>query len=228
MTGLVERVADVRARIASAAERAGRAPKDVLLVGVSKTFSAAAVLAAADAGITDFGENRAQELAGKERDVGDRARWHFVGSLQTNKVRHVVGTAVLIHSVDGFHLAETIARRAATAGIEQQVLVEVNLSGEASKSGVSLEEAGALALEADALEGISVRGLMAIPAFPADPEDSRGAYRSLARMSSRLQEDLPEARHLSMGMTRDFEVAVEEGATIVRVGEALFGLRAKR
>lgn len=227
MTGFAERLQDVRRRIATAAERVGRDPGDVLLVGVAKTVPVAAVIEAAAAGMDDVGENRAQELVVKARELGDRVRWHFIGRLQTNKVRHVVGTAALIHSVDSAHLAEAIAKRARVMKIDQEVLVEVNLSGEGSKSGIHPDHAIELARDADARTGITVRGLMTIPAFPEDPEDSRPAYGSLVRLSSELQESLPGARHLSMGMTRDFEVAVEEGATIVRVGEALFGPRAQ-
>lgn len=225
MDDIAGRVARVRSRVAAAAERAGRRGDDVLIVAVSKTFPAAAVVAAADAGITDVGENRAQELVAKARDVGDRVRWHFVGRLQTNKVRHVVGIASLIHSLDGAQLAEAIGRRAQARGIVQDVLVEVNVSSESSKTGVPLDAALEVARTSDAVEGVRVLGLMTIPSWPEDPEDSRDAYRSLARTSAHLRRDLPDARHLSMGMTRDFEVAIEEGATIVRVGEALFGER---
>ena len=227
MSGLGERLAEVRARIENAAERSGRSAADVLLVAVTKTFPASVVREAIAAGITDVGENRAQELVAKAQLIGDAVGWHFIGSLQKNKVRHVVGLARLIHSLDDLALAEAIGRRATAAGIEQEVLVEVNLSGESSKSGVALAEAVALAKQAEEVEGVAVRGLMAIPAFPEQPEDSRAAYRTMAEAGRELQATLPAASELSIGMTRDFEVAVEEGATIVRVGEALFGPRPK-
>lgn len=227
MSELNERLASVRSRIERAAKRAGREPADVTLVAVTKTFPASVVRDAIEAGITDVGENRAQELVSKAAIIDDDVNWHFIGHLQRNKVRHVVGIAKLIHSVDGFELAQTIARRAAGAGSDQDVLVEVNLSGESSKSGVALDDALDLALQANDLDGISVRGLMAIPAFPEKPEDSRAAYRALAEAGRELRKRLPDASELSIGMTRDFEVAVEEGATIVRVGEAIFGPRPK-
>ncbi len=228
MSDIAERVEAVRRRIATAAAKARRRDQDVTLVAVSKTFPASAIRAAADAGVTDFGENRAQELVDKAPDVARDVTWHFVGRLQTNKVRHVVGVASMIHSVDGMHLAETVSRRALLLGREQDVLVEVNLSGETTKSGVAAREAVSLARRVDALDGVSVRGLMTIPALPEDPEDARPAYRSLAQLGAELRVHLPTAAHLSMGMTRDFEVALEEGATIVRVGEAIFGPRDPR
>ncbi len=227
MNDIEGRVERVRDRIRAAAARAGRDPESVTLVAVSKTFPAPAVLAAVRAGVTDVGENRAQEMVDKARLLNDEVRWHFVGRLQTNKVRHVVGLASLIHSIDGIDLAEVVGRRAAGRGIEQDVLIEVNLSGESTKTGVVPEDAVDVARRVAAVEGLVVRGLMTIPSWPEDPEDSRAAYKTLAALSMEVQRDLPGAHHLSMGMTRDFDVAVEEGATIVRVGEAIFGSRAR-
>ena len=227
MSDMAARIGDVRARISEAAERAGRAPAGVMLVAVSKTFPAAAVVTAARAGIEHVGENRAQEMVAKAELVNEPVTWHFVGRLQTNKVRHVVGLASLIHSVDGVELAEAIGRRATGRGIEQDVLVEVNLSGESTKTGVGPDDAIDVARRVAAIEGVTVRGLMTIPPWPEGPEDSRDVYKRLAAMSSELRRHVPAALHLSMGMTRDFEVAVEEGATIVRVGEAIFGSRAR-
>ena len=227
MSDIATRVRAVNERIAAAAARVGRSPEDVTLVAVAKTWPASHVVAAARAGVIHFGENRAQELTSKAELVDSPVTWHFVGTLQSNKVRHVIGLARLIHSVDELDLARVIARRAANAGLEQQVLIEVNLSGESTKSGASPDEAVDLAGAVDELDGVSVRGLMTIPAFPDDPEDARPAYRQLAALGAELQERLLAATHLSMGMTRDFEVAIEEGATIVRVGEAIFGPRAR-
>ena len=221
---LADRLAEVRTRVASAAEAAGRSPGDVTVVAVAKTFPAAAVIGAAEAGVSDFGENRAQELKRKLTQIDRRLRWHFVGRLQTNKVRDVVGNVVLIHSVESLRLAEAIGRRAAAAGVEQQVLVEVNTGG---KGGIDPANAISLAEQANRLDGVAVRGLMTIPAFPSEPEDSRPAYKELADLGAALVERVPEADELSMGMTRDLEVAIEEGATIVRVGEAIFGPRGR-
>ena len=219
-------VAEVRARIADAARRAGRDGGDVRLVAVGKTFPPEALREVLAAGVRDLGENRAQELAAKAAELGEGVRWHFVGHLQTNKARHVVGVASLIHSIDRPEVARAVARRAAALGADQDVLLEVNVSGEESKHGVAPADLGALVDEVAALEPLRVRGVMTVPPYPERPEDSRPHYAALARLAEGLRRRLPDATELSMGMTRDFEVAVEEGATIVRVGEAIFGRRA--
>ena len=219
-----ERFAAVRDRVSDAAGRSGRDASDVIVVAVTKTWPADVVTAAVLAGATDLGENRAQELAQKRAIVEGNARWHFVGHLQTNKVRKVAGVA-LIHSVDRFGLGEAIARRAAEMEIVQEILIEVNVSGEASKHGVDPERTVALAEELLGLEGVRLRGLMTIPPLPEKPESSRPYFARLVTLRDELQRVAPEAVDLSMGMTRDFEVAIEEGATIVRIGEAIFGPR---
>lgn len=222
---LDERLRAVRDRIGEAAVRSGRSASDVTLVAVSKSFSADAVLEAIAAGAVDFGENRAQELREKAAVIGGGARWHFVGHLQSNKVRHVVGTAVLIHSVDRIGVAEQIARRARALGIVQDVLIEVNVSGEGAKHGIDPGRAAALATDVAGLEGVRLRGLMTMPPWPHDPEDSRPYYKELAALRDGIAARIAGATELSMGMTRDFEVAIEEGATLVRVGEGVFGSR---
>jgi PLP dependent protein len=214
-----------RDRIARAADRSGRRPEDVVLVAIAKTFPVDVVQKAIDAGVQDVGENRAQELKDKVATLGQRARWHFVGHLQTNKVRNVIGRIALLHSVDRYGLAEAVARRARSLEIVQDVLVEVNIAGEPSKHGVDPGAAVALASEVAALEGVRVRGLMTMPPITEDPEGSRPHFRALAALRDELVHSLPEATELSMGMTRDFEVAIEEGATFVRIGEAIFGPR---
>ncbi len=225
---LEERIAEVRERIGAAARRAGRDPSEISLVAVSKMFPVSAIAAAADAGVTDFGENRAQDLAHKAALVGDRVHWHFVGALQRNKVRTVVGTAGLIHSVDRLEVARAISRRAEAIGTIQRVLIEVNVSGEASKAGV--EPAGTRKLSEDvaALDGVELRGLMTIPPRTEDPEASRPYFERLADLRESALLSPAAASELSMGMTGDFEVAVETGATIVRIGEAIFGPRADK
>ena len=222
---LAGRYVHVVARIAEAAERSGRDPEEVTLVAVSKTWPADVLKDAAGAGVEVFGENRAQELREKHAVLGDRVRWHFVGPLQSNKVRHVVGVAELVHSVDRYGLAEAIARRASSLGIVQDVLVEVNTGGEATKHGVEPAGAVRLAEEVAALDGVAVRGLMTIPPHAGDP---RPYFRDLAGLRELVVRAVPGATELSMGMSADFEQAIEEGATLVRVGEAIFGPRASR
>jgi pyridoxal phosphate enzyme (YggS family) len=224
MNEIAPRLQEVRERIAAAAERAGRAPDEVRLVAVAKTFPVDVVAAAADAGATDIGENRAQELKEKHALLGDRVIWHFVGHLQTNKVKLVVGAAALIHSVDRYGLAEAIARRATSLGITQDVLIEVNVAGEATKQGVEPSRAQALALEVAGLDGVAVRGVMGMPPPARDPSETRRYFRELAEIGRQIE----GATELSMGMSGDFEVAVEEGSTLVRVGEAIFGPRIGR
>lgn len=228
MSDIAANLAAVRERVTAAARRASRAPEDVTLVAVTKSFPADVVVDALEAGADDLGENRAQELKEKAIALPRRARWHYIGHLQTNKVRHVVGIAHLIHSVDRFGVAEEIARRARSTGAIQDVLVEVNVSGESTKHGVEPARAAALANEVAALEGIRVRGLMTLAPLADDPEASRPYFSDLRELGESLQRSLPDATELSMGMTRDFEVAIEEGATLVRVGEAIFGPRTPR
>ena len=216
---IAKRLAEVEARIAAAAEAAGRDRSEITLVAVSKTFPAQVAAEAVAAGVTDLGENRAQELRDKAA-ASLPVRWHFVGHLQTNKVRLVVGKCALIHSIDSVSVAEAVAARAAKSALVQEVLVEVNVSGEAAKHGVPPSQLGALLERARALEGIEVTGLMTIPPWPESPEDARPFYRELAAAAGHHG-----LKRLSMGMTRDFEVAIAEGATLVRVGEAIFGAR---
>jgi PLP dependent protein len=218
-------LAEVRARVARAAGRAGRSPEDVTVVAVSKTWPASLVRVALDAGVDALGENRAQELRDKAAALGPGPRWHFIGPLQSNKVRLVVGVAELVHSVDRMSLADAIARRAVAAGAVQDVLVEVNVAGDPDKHGADPAAAADLCAEIAALEGVRVRGLMTMPPWPERPEDSRPHYRALRELGEAAARAVPGATELSMGMTRDFEVAVEEGATIVRIGEAIFGPR---
>lgn len=222
---IAQRYADVAARVAEAARRSGRDARDVTLVAVSKTWPAHVLEDAVRAGVEVFGENRAQELREKVTAVGGRVRWHFVGPLQSNKVRHVVGVAELVHSVDRYGLAEAIARRALASGVVQDVLIEVNAAGEATKHGVEPAAAPRLAEEVAALDGIAVRGLMTIPPRSDDPDGTRPYFRDLAALRDLVAKTVPGATELSMGMSADFEPAIEEGATIVRVGEAIFGPR---
>ncbi|HUH07467.1 MAG TPA: YggS family pyridoxal phosphate-dependent enzyme [Egibacteraceae bacterium] len=219
---LAERLALAQRRIAAAAERAGRSPHAVTLVAVTKGFDVDAVLAARALGQADFGESKAQELRRKAREAGAGVRWHFVGRLQRNKVKDVVGTASLIHSVDRLELANAIAERARKSGRVQRVLVQVNAGDDPAKGGCAVDEALALVARVRALDGTACEGLMGIPPLDADP---RPVFATLRELRDDVRARFPEVQHLSMGMSSDFEVAVEEGATIVRLGEALFGPR---
>jgi len=224
---VVARLAAVRAQVDRAAVRAGRDPSAVRVVAVSKLHPPGAVAAACRAGAAILGENYAQELAAKQDALaGDpacaAAAWHFIGRLQRNKVKLVVGRAALIHAVDSIELAREIDRRAAERGLRQAVLLAVGVAGEAQKTGVAPDGAAALLEAARALPALEVRGLMTMPPWPDAPEDSRPHFRALRALRDALGAGLAE---LSMGTTGDLEVAVEEGATLVRVGTAIFGPR---
>jgi pyridoxal phosphate enzyme (YggS family) len=224
MSAVAERYRKVLRAIADAADVAGRDPADVCLVAVTKTVGIAEVAQAVAAGMSEFGENRAQEFVGKQALFPDEA-WHFIGTLQSNKVKQVVGKSVLIHSVDTIALLDTIDRRAREAGVVQPVLLEVNVSGERSKHGMTYDEAEEAVRRAGDLPGVLVRGLMTMAPL-GRPEQARRVFRECSHWMGRLQSlhcDAVELTELSMGMSNDFAVAIEEGATIVRVGRALFG-----
>ena len=221
MIDVAGNVARVQERIARAAMRAGRAPEEVLLVGVSKSVDVERIRRALAAGLPALGENRVQEAREKIGALGRPVPWHMVGHLQTNKARAAVLLFDLIHSVDRLELARELDRRAAAVGKGAEVLVQVNLAGEATKGGFA-PDALKSALEALAgLSAIRVRGLMTIPPPVEHGEQARGWFRRLRELR-----DEAGLQHLSMGMSDDFEVAVEEGATMVRVGTAIFGPRA--
>jgi len=212
-------VADVEARIAAACARAGRKRSDVRLVAVTKTFPASDVEHAIAAGMSDVGENKVQEARDKQPEVHGAARWHLIGHLQSNKAKDAVRLFDVIQTVDSFELAEKLARHAEAARKTQDVLLQVNIGRETQKSGAEIDDVPALARRMAGLQSIRLRGLMAIP--PAgEPEAMRAFFRELRAMRDDLGLD-----ELSMGMTDDFEVAIEEGATIVRVGRAIFGSR---
>jgi len=227
MTPTARRLQEVRYRIAAACARSGRAPSDVTLVAVTKTVPAERVIEIVRAGHDTLGENRVQEALPKIEAVGPGPAWHLVGHLQRNKARAAVGRFALIHSVDDVELARELDRRAQAAGAVQRVLVQANLAEEASKHGATASGVLTLVDEIAPLSHLELRGLMIIPPPAEDPEKARPWFRRLAELraaaASRLGRPLPE---LSMGMTDDFEVAIEEGATLVRVGRALFGERA--
>jgi PLP dependent protein len=210
----------VRERVARAAERSGRRPDDVLLIGVSKMVDVEPIRAALGAGLRALGENRVQEARAKIDVLGQPVPWHLIGHLQTNKARDAVELFAVIHSIDREELAREVDRRARARNRIVDVLVEVNVAGEASKSGVAPDDVGRLL---DALSGLGqlrVRGLMAIPPAVERAEEARPWFRRLRELAERHG-----VKELSMGMSADFEVAIAEGATMVRVGTAIFGAR---
>ncbi|MDI6829918.1 MAG: YggS family pyridoxal phosphate-dependent enzyme [Actinomycetota bacterium] len=224
VTRVPENLASVRERIAAAAERSGRDPGAIVLVAVSKNVPDDLVMEAAEAGQRVFGENRAQELTGRLERLGAGLEWHFIGHLQRNKVNMVVGRVALIHSVDSERLLEAIHERARGIDVVQDVLLQVNVTGEASKFGLAEEEVAGLLEKARSLPNVRVRGLMTMAAFAEDPEEARPCFRRLRELRERLEGEGGGAglEILSMGMTQDFEVAVEEGANMLRVGTAIF------
>lgn len=233
METLADRLAVIEARIEAACRRAGRARESVTLIGVSKTFPVEAVREALAAGIRVLGENRVQEAAEKIAQLGHsepgcRPEWHLIGHLQSNKARWAVELFDRIHSIDSVKLAEKVDAACQETGKRMPVFIEINLGGEASKAGVPEDEAPALCHRVSELEHLELCGLMTVPPFLDDPEDVRPFFRRLSRLRDHLLAlgvVGPAFRDLSMGMSHDFETAIEEGATFVRVGTALFGSR---
>ncbi len=224
----VERVATARARIEAACERVGRRASSVVIIGVGKTHGPEAVQAIVDAGVPDIGENRVDELRAKQGRVSG-AHWHLVGRLQRNKARDVVGHHVLVHSLDRRSLADVLSRRAQDADVVQRALVQVNVGEDPAKGGCEADEALELVAYARELPHLSVEGLMTIPPLPGPSDDANDAaqphFAALRRLRDEARGRWPEVVHLSMGMTADVEAAVSEGATMVRLGTALFGPR---
>ena len=221
----------VRSVITESALRVGRAPEEVTLVAVSKTMPVELVQMAYNLGVTDFGENRVQEALPKIAAFHPQGlRWHMIGHLQSNKAGKVVEPFYCVHSVDSLHLAQTLSRHAGELGKVLPVLLEVNVSGEASKEGMPLGETAELARQIVDLTGIQVDGLMTIAPLVEDPEQVRPVFRELRQLRDQLRSELPQCswQQLSMGMTGDYSVAIEEGATIVRIGRAIFGERHKK
>ena len=216
----------VRARIAAACGRAGRDPSSVRLIAVSKTFGPDAIRLAIESGLREFGENRVQELREKVGDVARDARWHMIGHLQSNKARDAVHLFDVVQSVDRLSLAEKLDKEAGEAGRKLEVLVQVNIGAEPQKSGVGITEAPGLVARVAQLPNLSLRGLMTIPPVDGDAR-TRGYFRALRELRDSVGAALAPGAlpELSMGMTDDFEVAIEEGATMVRVGRAIFGER---
>lgn len=228
---IAENIRQVQKNISESCKRAGRSESEVTLIAVSKTKPVPDLREALDTGIRNLGENKVQELCDKYEILGKEYHdisWHMIGHLQRNKVKQVVGKACLIHSVDSFRLAQAISSEALKQGITAKILVEVNVAGEDTKYGVCVEETESLIREISRLPAIKVEGLMTIAPYVTDPEENRWIFKKLKQLSidiMALNLDNVNMEIISMGMTNDYLVAVEEGATHVRVGTGIFGER---
>jgi len=228
MNSIAENLERVREQIAQAAARAGRVAEEIELVAITKTHPAEKVREAIEAGQALFGESRVQEARAKIPELPSNLRWHFVGHLQKNKIRHALPLFEMIHSVDSLNVAQDINRIAGEQGMHPRVLLEVNVAGEGSKFGFSPDKLRDQMEELLALPRLSILGLMTIPPLAEEAEASRKYFVQLRELRDRLQTEFHvDLAQLSMGMTEDFAVAVEEGATLVRVGTAIFGQRKK-
>jgi pyridoxal phosphate enzyme (YggS family) len=219
---VLEHLVTIRERIGAACGRAGRDAGEVRIVAAAKTVPVSAIRWVVEAGLPDIGHNYVQELR-ESRPAVPGARWHFIGTLQTGSAHLVAANADVVQTLASPRSAERLARRAAGAGRRLQALIEVDLTGE--RSGVPPDEVPAFARRVAGLEGVELTGLMTLPPIPTDPEDGRPFFVRLRELRDRLREDLPQVVELSMGMSLDYEVAAEEGATMVRIGTALFGPR---
>ena len=225
---LTENVIEVEKHVQAACDRVGRSRDEVTLIAVSKTKPVSDIEEVLTTGILDYGENKVQELSDKYEVLPKNIRWHMIGHLQRNKVKYLIGKVVLIHSVDSLRLAEQIEHEAAKADIVMPVLIEVNVAEEESKYGTTSEAAMQLVEAVSKLSHIKIRGLMTIAPFTDNPEDNRIYFRKLKQLSVDIKSkniDNVDMDELSMGMTGDYEVAIEEGATMVRVGTGIFGKR---
>lgn len=223
-----ENVAEVEARIQAACERAGRRREEVTLIAVSKTKPVRDIYEVMETGIKDFGENKVQEMCDKMEMIQQPLNWHMIGHLQRNKVKYIVDKATLIHSVDSLRLAQQISQEAQKKSVESNILIEVNVAEEESKFGLSTEEVIQMVEEISKLPSVHIKGLMTVAPFTDNPEENRSYFRNLKQLAVDIAEkniDNVTMSVLSMGMTGDYEVAIEEGATMVRVGTGIFGAR---
>ncbi len=226
MSEMKQRLESVLERIEKAAKKVGRTPSEITLVAVSKNFPAEAVREAFSLGVRNFGENRAQELKDKYEKLSDiQATWHFIGRIQTNKVKYFVPIVEYVHSVWREKELTEINKRAKMVNKVMKVFLEVNVSGEETKAGVKPENLKNLLDFAKSLENIKVIGLMTMAPIAENPEEIRWVFKKLRELRDELKKDYPDVTELSMGMSGDFEVAIEEGATFVRIGTAIFGKR---
>lgn len=223
---IAENIANLRQKVEEACKRSGRSPGEIKLIAVSKYFGVDAIIEAKNSGLTDFGENRAQELTLKYEKLGNDVSWHMIGTLQKNKVKYAVNAAELIHSVDSIELVEEINKRAEKIGKIQNILLEVKTSEEETKSGLETEnEILSLARRCSELKNIKLKGLMTMAPLTEDANIIRKSFRDLRNLKDQINNKGYNLTELSMGMTSDFEIAIEEGATMIRIGSAIFGDR---
>ncbi len=223
---IAENLAILRQKIDETCRKSGRNPEEIKLIAVSKYFGVDSIIEAKNCGLTDFGENRAQELTLKFEKLGNDVTWHFIGTLQTNKVKYVVNSAELIHSVDSLELVEEINKRAEKIEKIQKILLEVKTSEEETKSGLETEtEILNLVKRCSELKSLELKGLMTMAPLTDDTNIIRKSFRDLRNLKDRINNKGFNLTELSMGMTSDFEIAIEEGATMIRVGSAIFGDR---
>lgn len=223
-----ENLAEVESKIAAACKRAGRDRNEVTLITVSKTNPVVRLKEAMDCGIHIFGENKVQEMLEKQEELPDTLEWHMIGHLQRNKVKYLMGKVALIHSVDSLRLAEEISKEAVKQGTQEDILIEINVAEEESKFGITTENCLELVQNIAKLPNIHIKGLMTIAPFVEDAEENRKVFQALKKLSVDIAQkniDNVTMSILSMGMTNDYEVAIEEGATMVRVGTGIFGIR---
>ncbi len=225
---LKDNLQSVEERVRQACDRAGRKREEVQLIAVSKTKPAEMIREIYDEGIRDFGENHPQEIRDKVPVLPEDIRWHMIGHLQKNKIKYIIERCCMVHSVDSLSLAEEIGKAAVKCGRLMPVLIEINIAGEETKNGISPEETETFIRQAARFPGIQIQGLMTIAPFTEDAQENRPVFREMKKLFVDIEGkniDNVFMRHLSMGMTGDFEVAIEEGATMIRVGTAIFGAR---
>ena len=222
-----ENISKIRKKISRAALKSDRKLSDIKLIAAIKNVSPEKIMEAIDFGITDLGENRAQDAVVKFKEIGNLARWHFIGHLQRNKVKYIIPFVELIHSVDSLRLVREIDKQARKIEKVQRILLEVNISREESKFGFSPGEVYEKLKEIGKFKNVLVEGLMTIPPFMTEAENSRNLFKKLKEIFDNIEQNVPDIKpsYLSMGMTNDFEVAIEEGANMIRIGTGIFGFR---
>ncbi len=228
MGQIAENLAHIHAVMAEAAQKSGRKMEDVTLIVVSKTIDVPRIKEAVEAGETVLGENRVQEIMDKYEEMGPEVHWHLIGHLQTNKVKYIIDKVDMIHSVESFRLAEEISKRAQQKGVTMDILLEINMAEEESKFGLKAEETEEMVRQIAVLPNLRIRGLMTVAPFVENPEENRIYFRKMKELLVDINQkkiDNVNMDVLSMGMTNDYAIAIEEGATMVRVGTGVFGAR---